>query len=206
MTIQIKKIVDGNFQGYVDVSAKVYGLEYNESLVHQIITAYQAKGRLGTKKQKTRAEVSGGGIKPWKQKGSGRARAGTTRSPIWRTGGVTFAAKNRDFSQKVNKKMYRGAMRVILSELVRTDRLVICDEFEKEFNKTKEVADILDTVGVGNILIVTDVEKEKLNKVARNIPKIIVKNTFNVDPLSLVKSNKVIFLTSAVKLLEERLS
>jgi large subunit ribosomal protein L4 len=172
--------------GSVTVSEVAFGRDFNESLVHQVVTAYMAAGRQGTKGQKTRAEVSGGGKKPWKQKGSGRARAGTIRSPIWRGGGKVFAAVTRDHSQKVNKKMYRGAMQCILSELVRQDRVIVVDQFVVESAKTKALVQKLNDMGLQSALIVSDSIDENLFLSARNIPHVNVCDVQAADPISLI--------------------
>lgn len=189
--------------GAVDVSEVCFGREFNEALVHQVVTAYLAAGRAGTSAQKTRAEVAGGGRKPWKQKGSGRARAGSTRSPIWRSGGVTFASETRDYSQKVNRKMYRGAMACILSELVRQDRLVVVETFDVDAPKTKAVLAALDALGVGNALIVSDQVSENLYLGARNLPKVEVTDVNGTNPVSLVAHEKVVITVAALKKFEE---
>lgn len=188
----------------VEVSEVVFGARYNEPLIHQVVTAYLAAGRAGTKAQKTRAEVRGGGIKPWRQKGTGRARAGTIRSPIWRTGGVVFAAKPRSYAQKVNKKMYRGALRSILSELIRLDRLVIIDDFELETHKTKALLDKLQKLNLEpNILIITDSVEKNVYLAARNIPTLDVRDVIAVDPVCLVGTEKVLITTAALKQFED---
>ncbi len=187
----------------VAVSDATFGREYNESLVHQVVTAYMAGGRQGSKAQKTRAEVTGGGIKPWRQKGTGRARAGTSSSPIWRSGGVTFAAKPRNFDQKLNKKMYRAAMQSILSELVRQERLVVADSFAVETHKTKDFVAKLSELELTNVLIVSDDLDEKLYLAARNVPHVGVTEASAVDPVSLIAFDKVLVTVSALKQLEE---
>ncbi len=187
----------------VAVSDAAFGREFNEALVHQIVTAYMAGGRQGTKAQKTRSEVSGGGIKPWRQKGTGRARSGTSNSPIWRSGGVTFAAKPRSFEQKVNKKMYRAAMQSILSELVRQERLVVADSFAVESHKTKEFVAKLKEMELSNVLIVADDIDEKLYLAARNVPHVGVTEASAIDPVSLIAFDKVLVTVPALKKLEE---
>lgn len=190
----------------LEVTESVFGCDFNEALIHQVVTAYLAAGRAGTQAQKTRSEVRGGGIKPWRQKGTGRARAGTIRSPLWRKGGVIFAAQPRSYEQKVNKKMYRGAVRSILSELIRADRLVIVDSFEVTLPKTKELLKILDGLNVSNhVLIVTDVVDENVYLSARNLPTVDVRDVAAVDPVSLVRAEKVIITVAALKQLEELL-
>ncbi|ASP38264.1 50S ribosomal protein L4 [Bacterioplanes sanyensis] len=187
----------------VAVSDAAFGREFNEALVHQIVTAYLAGARQGTKAQKTRSEVSGGGIKPWRQKGTGRARSGTSSSPIWRSGGVTFAAKPRNFDQKVNKKMYRAAMQSILSELVRQERLVVADSFAVESHKTKEFVAKLKELKLDNVLIVAGEIDEKLYLAARNVPHVGVTEASAIDPVSLIAFEKVLVTVDALKKLEE---
>lgn len=187
----------------VAVSDAAFGREFNEALVHQIVTAYLAGARQGTKAQKSRSEVSGGGIKPWRQKGTGRARSGTSSSPIWRSGGVTFAAKPRKFDQKVNKKMYRAAMQSILSELVRQERLVVADSFAVESHKTKEFVAKLKELKLDNVLIVAGEVDEKLYLAARNVPHVGVTEASAIDPVSLIAFEKVLVTVDALKKLEE---
>ncbi|NLD13640.1 MAG: 50S ribosomal protein L4 [Gammaproteobacteria bacterium] len=189
----------------IDVCERTFGAEFNETLVHQAVVAYMAGGRQGSKKQKTRAEVSGGGRKPWRQKGTGRARAGTTRSPIWRSGGVTFAARPQDHSQKLNKKMYRAAMRSILAELVRQDRLVVVEELAIAAPKTKELLSKLNALQLNDVLIVSDAVEENLYLAARNIPHVDVRDVQGTDPVSLIAYEKVLMTVSAVKKFEELL-
>jgi len=190
----------------VEVSDTAFGKEYNEALVHQVVTAYLAAGRQGSKAQKTRSEVRGGGAKPWKQKGSGRARAGTTRSPIWRSGGVTFAAKPQDWSQKVNKKMYRGALKSILSELVRSERLVVVEEFSIAQPKTKLFIEKMNELSLDSALVISDTVEENLYLAARNVPKVDVVDTAALDPVSLVSFEKVVVTVAALKKIEEALA
>ncbi|MBA53473.1 MAG: 50S ribosomal protein L4 [Pseudomonadales bacterium] len=192
--------------GTVTVSEVAFAKEFNEPLVHQVVTAYMAGGRQGSKAQKTRSEVSGGGKKPWRQKGTGRARAGTIRSPIWRSGGVAFAAKPRDYDQKVNRKMYRGAMRCILSELVRQDRLVVVDSFELEAPKTKLMAAKLKELNAEGALIVAGEISENVYLASRNLPKVDVCDAQAVDPVSLIAHEKVLVTVDALKKLEELLA
>lgn len=187
----------------VAVSDAAFAREFNESLVHQIVTAYLAGGRQGTKAQKTRSEVAGGGKKPWRQKGTGRARAGTASSPIWRSGGVTFAAKPRNFEQKVNKKMYRAAMQSILSELVRQERLVVADDFKVDSHKTKDFVKKLNALELKNVLIVSDDVDEKLYLASRNVPHVGVTEATSVDPVSLIAFDKILVTVQALKKLEE---
>ena len=188
------------------VSETTFGREFNEALVHQVVVAYAAGARQGTRAQKTRSEVSGGGAKPWRQKGTGRARAGTIRSPIWRTGGVTFAAKPQDHSQKVNKKMYRGAMKSILSELVRQERLIVVDDFSVEAPKTKDLVVKLNEFELKDVLIVTGEVDENLFLAARNLYKVDVRDAAGIDPVSLIAFDKVLMTAAAVKQVEEMLA
>jgi large subunit ribosomal protein L4 len=197
------KTVNGG--GDVSVSEATFGHELNEALIHQVVTAYRATGRAGTKAQKTRAEVRGGGRKPWAQKGTGQARAGSSRSPIWVGGGRAFAARPRDFTQKVNRKMYRGAIRSMLSELVRQDRLVVTSEIALEAAKTKLLASKLASWSLGNVLIVVEALDEKLFLAARNLPHVEVIEAAGLNPLSLVSHDKVLMTVGAVKLVEDRL-
>ncbi len=190
----------------VKVSDSTFGREFNEDLVHQVVTAYLAGGRSGTKAQKSRARVSGGGTKPWRQKGTGRARAGTIRSPLWRGGGVTFAAKPRDYGQKVNRKMYRGAMSVILSELVRQDRLVVVGDFGVDAPKTRELVSKLADLGAPRALVVTAELDDKLALAARNLPHVAVVEAGAVDPVSLVAAEKVVITKAAVDKIQEWLA
>ena len=192
--------------GALEVSEATFGREFNEALVHQVVVAYAAGARQGTRAQKTRSEVSGGGAKPWRQKGTGRARAGTIRSPIWRTGGVTFAAKPQDHSQKVNKKMYRGAMKSILSELVRQERLIVVDNFSVEAPKTKELVAKLKELELSDVLIVTGEVDENLFLAARNLYKVDARDVAGVDPVSLIAFDKVLMTADAVKQVEEMLA
>jgi large subunit ribosomal protein L4 len=204
MELKMIELATGSSSGVVSVSEAVFGVEFNESLVHQVVVAYMAGARSGTKAQKTRAEVRGGGIKPWRQKGTGRARAGTIRSPIWVGGGRAFPGHNRDFSQKVNKKMYRAAMRSILSELGRTDRLIIVDDFKVDAPKTREFKSKLASLGVTDALVVTEAFDEYLYLSSRNIYKADVTDVASIDPLSLVGFKSIILTQGAVKQLEEK--
>lgn len=189
----------------IEVSERTFGGEFNETLVHQAVVAYMAGGRQGSRAQKTRAEVRGGGKKPWRQKGSGRARAGSSRSPIWRAGGVTFAAKPQDHAQKLNKKMYRAALRSILSELVRQERLVVVEDFAVDAPKTKALVSKLGGLGLSDVLIVTDAVDENLYLAARNLPHVDVRDVQASDPVSLIAYDKVLVTVSAVKKFEELL-
>ena len=197
------KVANGGTE--LDVSDENFGREYNEALVFQILNAYRAAGRAGTKAQKTRAEVRGGGRKPHSQKGTGSARAGSIRSPIWVGGGRAFAARPRDFSQKVNRKMYRGALRSMLSELVRQDRLLVLPAFSVEAPKTKMLAGQLKTLGLEDVLVVVEAQDDKLFLAARNLPHVEVVTVAGVNPVSLARHDKVLATVGAVKLLEERL-
>ncbi len=191
--------------GTVSVSDVAFAREYNEDLVHQVVTAYLAGARQGTRAQKTRAEVAGGGKKPWRQKGSGRARAGTIRSPIWRSGGVTFAARPQDHSQKVNRKMYRAALRSIMSELARQDRLVVVESMDLAAPKTKLLVQQLGEYGLDNVLIVSTEVGENLYLAARNLHKVDVRDVDGIDPVSLIGHEKVMITVDAVKKFEEML-
>lgn len=195
-----------NDSSAVAVSAELFGTEFNETLVHQVVTAYMAGARAGTKAQKNRADVSGGGRKPWKQKGTGRARAGTIRSPIWRGGGKTFAAVPRDFSQKVNRKMYRGAMRAIVAELQRQERLVVVKDFDLAEGKTKLLVAELAKLEVTKAILVTAEPNEKLVLAARNIPYMDVCTASDLNPLDLVGHEKVVITVAAIKQVEEMLA
>ena len=194
-----------NAAGTVSVSDAAFAREYNEDLVHQVVTAYMAGARQGTRAQKNRAAVAGGGKKPWRQKGSGRARAGTIRSPIWRSGGVTFAARPQDHSQKVNRKMYRAAMQSIMSELARQDRLVVVESLDVEAPKTKLLAKQLGEYGLDNVLIVSTEVGENLYLAARNLHKVDVRDVDGIDPVSLIGHDKVMVTVDAVKKFEEML-
>ena len=195
----------GSGHAKINVSANTFGRDFNEPLVHQVITAYMAGGRAGTRSQKTRAEVRGGGKKPWAQKGTGRARAGTSRSPLWRSGGIIFAAKPQDFTQKVNRKMYRGAMSSILSELVRLNRLLVVKDAELslEVPKTKELINRLTSYGVTEALVVVKNWDANLFLAARNLTKVEVCDINKLDPVSLVKYQNVIMTEEAVRQIEE---
>ena len=192
--------------GSVDVAEAAFGVDFNEPLIHQVVTAYLAGSRAGTKAQKNRSGVRGGGAKPWNQKGTGRARAGTSRSPIWVGGGRTFAAQPRNFDQKVNKKMYRAAMRSVLSELVRKDRLVIVNEITLEAPKTKLLATKLKGYDLDNVLILNEAFDEKLFLAARNLPNVGICDVASMDPVVLIRFEKVLVTVPALKLIEERLS
>ena len=189
----------------LEVSETAFGSEFNEALVHQVVTAYLSGGRAGTKAQKSRAQVRGGGAKPWRQKGTGRARAGTIRSPIWVGGGRNLAAAPRTYEQKVNRKMYRAAIRAVISELIRQDRLKVVDQFAVEAPKTKLVATRLKELEVKSALIVVEAFDESLYLAARNLPHVEVLEVTAVDPVSLIRYDNVIMTVPAVKLLEEKL-
>lgn len=192
-------------KGKVEVTDAAFGAEFNEPLVHQVVTAFMAGARAGTKAQKSRSDARGGGKKPWRQKGTGHARSGSIRSPIWRGGGVTFAARPRDYSQKVNRKMYRGAMRSILSELVRQGRLFVVESFSLEAPKTKLLVEKLDALGLGDALIVVDAEDAKLQLAARNLHWAAVIQAAQANPVSLLAFDKVLITVPALKQLEARL-
>ncbi len=189
----------------VEVSEETFNKDFNEALIHQVVTAYMAGSRAGTKAQKNRSAVSGGGAKPWRQKGTGRARSGTIRSPIWRSGGTTFAASNRDFAQKVNRKMYRSAMVSIVSELVRQERLVVLSELKMDGPKTKELAEILKTLNCENALIVTQDFEQNIYLSSRNLINIEYTDAQHINPVNMVRYDKVIMTADAVKKVEEML-
>ncbi len=204
--MELNVVKPGNADaGKVSVSDAAFAREYNEDLVHQVVTAYLAGARQGTRAQKNRSAVSGGGKKPWRQKGTGRARAGTIRSPIWRSGGVTFAAQPQDHSQKVNRKMYRAALRTIMSELARQDRLMVVESLDVEQPKTKLLVQQLGEYGVDNALIVSTEVNENLYLASRNLHKVDVRDVDGVDPVSLIAHDKVIVTVDAVKKFEEML-
>ncbi len=193
--------------GTLQLSDAVFARDFNEGLVHQAVVAYMAAARQGTKAQKTRSEVSGGGIKPWKQKGTGRARSGTTRGPLWRTGGRAFAAQPRNFEQKINRKAYRVAMSAIFSELIRQDRLVVVDSIDVEAPKTKLVAGLLAGMGLSGVtLLVPEAVSENLYLAARNLGDVGVLDPLSLDPVSLVGSDHVVITPAALKMVEEWLS
>ena len=197
----------GEPAGNVTVADEAFGREFNQALVHQVLVAYWAGGRAGTKAQKTRSEVRGGGTKPWRQKGTGRARAGTIRSPIWRGGGVTFAAKPRNYAQKVNKKMYRAALRSIFSELVRQERLLVVDALGLDEPKTKQARALLDGLGVsGGALLVSDSIDDNLYLATRNLPYVDVSDAAGVNPDSLVRYDKIVITQAALTQIGERLA
>jgi large subunit ribosomal protein L4 len=203
MGLQIPAL-NGNNANNVEVLETVFGQSYNETLIHQLVTRYLAGARAGTKAQKTRSDVSGGGAKPWKQKGTGRARSGSTRSPIWRTGGKVFAARPRDYEQKLNKKMFRVGIRSILSELLRQDRLVVNDAIIPSSPKTKDFDVKLKDISARRLLIIVDKIESNLALASRNIPNIEVIEAENLSPVLLVAADKIIVTSAAIKRLEER--
>lgn len=205
MSLQIS-VLNGNNSGNLDVLETVFGQSYNETLIHQLVTRYLAGARAGTKAQKTRTEVSGGGSKPWRQKGTGRARSGSTRSPIWRTGGIVFAAKPRNYEQKLNKKMFRVGLRSILSELVRQNRFFVSDSVVPTTPKTKELFGQLKNIDAKRILIIVDNVDVNLALSSRNIPNVEVVESGNLSPVLLLSADKVIATTAAVKHIQERLA
>ena len=190
----------------VEVADQAFAAPYNESLVHQAVTAYFAGGRAGSKAQKSRSDVRGGGRKPWRQKGTGRARAGTIRSPIWRGGGVTFAARPRQYDQKLNRKMYRAALRSILSELVRQSRLTVIASFALEAPKTRELAAKLKDLGLDDVLIVTEDEDENLALASRNLGRVETVPAGRIDPVSLIACSRVLVTEPALRSIEARLA
>ncbi len=196
----------GGNKGTVTVSENTFGREFNEDLVHQAIVAYMAGERQGSKAQKTRSDVKGGGKKPWRQKGTGRARAGTIRSPIWRGGGVNFAARPRDHAKKINKKMYRAALRCIMSELNRLGRLVVVEDFDVDAPKTKGLVNKLAQYDLSNVLILAEEVTQNLYLAARNLHKVDVRDVHGIDPVSLVRFDKVLVTVSALKKVEEMLA
>ncbi|WP_020159208.1 50S ribosomal protein L4 [Methylobacter marinus] len=206
MGLQIPAINEQDSAGNVEVAETVFGQSFNETLVHQLVTRYLAGARAGTKAQKPRSDVSGGGSKPWRQKGTGRARSGTMRSPIWRTGGVAFAARPRTYDQKLNKKMFRVGIRSILSELLRQGRLVVSNDILPATSKTKELSEKLKKIEAKRILIVVDSIDENLALASRNIPYVEVVESLNLSPVLLVSADKVIATPVALKQIEERLA
>lgn len=206
MSLQVPAIGNQSSAQPLDVSESVFGQDFNETLVHQLVTKYLSAARAGTKAQKNRAAVSGGGAKPFRQKGTGRARAGTTRGPIWRHGGVAFAAQPRSYDQKLNKKMYKVGIRSIFSELLRQNRIAIFDDIFPASPKTKELLEKIKGIVDGRLLIVTEELNENLILAARNLPYVAVLTPSSVDPVSLVSADKVIATTTALKQIEERLA
>lgn len=205
MELNVRDFPAGNEQSKVSVSDAAFAADYNEALIHQVVTAYLAGARAGTVQQKNRSDVRGGGAKPWRQKGTGRARAGTSRSPIWRSGGVTFAARPRSYAQKVNRKMYRAAMRSILSELVRQERLIIVADLSVETPKTKALNSALSGLDLNNVLIVSGEVDENLYLSARNLRHVGVTDVTAMDPVSLISYENVLMSESALKQIEESL-
>lgn len=203
MNLNISEPGSGVTDKAIDVSDTAFGRQFNEALVHQVVVSFMAGGRQGTRAQKTRSEVNGGGRKPFRQKGTGRARAGTIRSPIWRGGGATFAAKPQDHSKKVNKKMYRGAMQAILSELVRQDRLILIEDFSVDAPKTKEVAAKLKALELSNVLVVVEEVDDNLFLGSRNLRNVDVIDVQGVNPVNLIAAEKVLFTVGALKKTEE---
>jgi len=205
MSLQIPTLNDQDSAGVTEVSEVVFGCNFNEALVHQLITSYLAGSRAGTKAQKNRSDVSGGGKKPYRQKGTGRARAGTTRSPLWRTGGVTFAARPRSFEQKLNKKMYKGGIKSIVSELLRQNRLVVSNDILPKTPKTKEFYGQIKRFAGKNLLVITKLEDRNLVLASRNIPNVEIAYADAINPLQLVAADKVIVTADAIKKIEEHL-
>lgn len=206
MNLNISEPGKGISDKAVELSEATFGRQYNEALVHQVVVSYMAGARQGTRAQKTRAEVNGGGRKPFRQKGTGRARAGTIRSPIWRGGGQTFASKTQDFSQKVNRKMYRGAMQSILSELIRQERLIVAEDFAVDAPKTKEVQERLKSFDLENVLVVVEEVDSNLYLGARNLRNVEVIDVHAVNPVDLIGFDKVLFTVGALKKAEELLA
>lgn len=205
--MELSIVKSGNADaGTLSVSDATFAREYNEDLVHQAVTSYLAGARQGTRAQKNRADVRGGGKKPWRQKGTGRARAGTIRSPIWRSGGVTFAAQPQDHSKKLNRKMYRAALKTIVSELARQERLVVVETLDLEAPKTKLLTNELNGYGVNSVLLVTNEMSENLYLASRNLQKVDVRDVQGIDPVSLLAHDKVMMTVDAVKKIEEMLA
>jgi large subunit ribosomal protein L4 len=201
--MELSIVAPGGNNGTLTVSDTAFGGKFNQALVHQAVTAVLAGARQGTRAQKNRSAVSGGGRKPWRQKGTGRARAGTIRSPIWRSGGVTFAAQTQDHRQKLNRKMYRAAMRAIFSELARQQRLIIVENFTVEAPKTKELTRMLSELDLSNVLIITEALDENLYLSARNLHQVDVRDVFGVDPAILIRYEKVMVTVPALRRIEE---
>ncbi|MGV6858644.1 MAG: 50S ribosomal protein L4 [bacterium] len=197
------KVVDG---GVVSASDTVFGQEFNQSLVHQAVVAFLAGGRSGTRAQKNRSSVSGGGAKPWRQKGTGRARAGTIRSPLWRTGGVTFAAQPRDFGQKINQKMYRSAMRSIFSELVRGERMTVVEDFQVDSHKTRDLVAKLQSLDLEDVLIVDSEVSDNLRLASRNLHKVNAVSVDSASPVSLIGHENIVVTKAALAKIEEWLA
>ena len=206
MDLNVVSFAEGSQAGSMPVADSVFGVDFNEPLVHQVVTAYLAGARSGSKQHKSRAQVAGGGAKPWRQKGLGRARVGSSRNPIWRGGGVTFAAVPRNFTQKVNRKMYRGALRSILSELIRTERLLVVESIEVEAPKTKLLVAALQRLNLDNALLVSDKPDDKLFLAARNLPHIDVCAVEEMNPVELIRFTSVVMTRAALEHLQERLA
>jgi large subunit ribosomal protein L4 len=206
VTMELNIATPEGSKGTVSVSDLTFGREFNQDLVHQAVVAYMSAGRQGTKAQKNRSDVSGGGRKPWRQKGTGRARAGSIRSPLWRSGGTTFAARPRDYEQKLNKKMYRAALRCILSELNRQERLVVVESFDVDSPKTKSLVQKLAQYNLNEVLIISEDVGENLYLAARNLHKVEVRDAQGLDPVSLIRFEKVVVTVSALKQIEEALA
>ncbi len=206
MSMQVPALSEKDSAGNVEVTEAIFGQAFNETLVHQLVVRHLAGARAGTKAQKTRSDVSGGGAKPWRQKGTGRARSGTTRSPVWRTGGVAFAARPRNYDQKLNKKMFRVGIRSILSELLRQDRLVVSSDILPASSKTKELNARIKNIDAKRILIVVESVDANLALASRNIPYVEVIEAINLSPVLLVSADKVIATPGALKQIEERLA
>ena len=206
MSLQIPALNEQDSSGAVGVTEAIFGQSFNETLIHQLVVRHLAGARAGTKSQKTRSDVSGGGAKPWRQKGTGRARSGTTRSPIWRTGGVAFAARPRNYEQKLNKKMFRVGVRSILSELLRQDRLVVSSDILPSSPKTKELNARIKAIDAKRILIIVESVDANLALASRNIPYVEVIEAINLSPVLLVSADKVIATPGALKIIEERLA
>ena len=206
MSLQIPALNEQDSSGSVEVSESIFGQSFNETLVHQLVVRHLAGARAGTKAQKTRSDVSGGGTKPWRQKGTGRARSGTTRSPVWRTGGVSFAARPRNYEQKLNKKMFRVGVRSILSELLRQERLVVSNDILPSSSKTKELNSKIKNIDAKRILIIVENVDANLALASRNIPYVEVVEATNLSPVLLVSADKVIATPGALEQIEERLA
>lgn len=206
MNLNIQGFGGADASGSVELNEAIFGENFNETLIHQVVTAYFSNARSGTRRQKNRSDVRGGGAKPWRQKGTGRARSGTSRSPLWRSGGVSFAARPQDHSQKVNRKMYRKAMRSILAELARQERLVVVEAMELAEPKTKLLKEQLDGMGIGNALLVLDSENRNIELAARNIPHVDTIAAGSIDPVSLIAFDKVLITSEALKAVEGALS
>ncbi len=205
--MQVALVTKNGSNQELQLSETVFGCRFNEPLVHQVVTAYLAGGRQGTRAQKNRSAVSGGGKKPWKQKGMGRARAGTIRSPLWRSGGVTFAASTQDFSQKVNKKMYRAAMRSICSELLRQGRFIVLESFDLEKAKTRDFVARLQELNIDHkVLVVLEEVNENIYLAARNLHKVELTDVEAINPVNLINYEKILITAPALKQIEELLA